>query len=200
MVVAVVAAMLSFLLPDTSQPGYNPYSIKHTKICYIIFFSPFLLGAYSGKYMSGKTPGKAWINLLMTIAGVIVYYGSIYAGQRVNSDAVMSFSVLGLLIFAFYLYKFGKGDLMSRIMEREWVYATMRVVGGLCLESYLVQGFLIKNYKQELLSLSPYFPFNILMIFVIFLVCAYLLRILSRFIGQSFKSEPYDWHAMVSLY
>ena len=63
----------------------------------------------------------------------------------------------------------------------------MRVIGGLCLEIYIVQYSLFTD------KLNFLFPLNLLIVFLEILIVAYVLRCLARIWLQTFKDADYDW-------
>lgn len=87
---------------------------------------------------------------------------------------------------------------MAEIIYRSIFGNTIiRVVGGLCLEIYLVQGFLISAISDNMNSL---FPLNIILMFLIIVIVAYLTRCLARLLLQSFREAPYNWKNIISIY
>lgn len=67
----------------------------------------------------------------------------------------------------------------------------IKSIGGLCLEIYVVQKFLILDKWNNM------FPFNILLVFIIILIGAYLTRCLARFVSQLFNDAPFEWREIV---
>lgn len=63
----------------------------------------------------------------------------------------------------------------------------MKLISGLCLEIYLVQGTLFTD------KMNGIFPLNILIMFVIVIIGAYLLRCGARIFAQTFKEGDYKW-------
>ena len=53
-------------------------------------------------------------------------------------------------------------------------------------------GFLIK--KEWF-----FFPFNLLLIFLLIVMVAYCVRCVGRWVVQTFREEDYDWHSIVKL-
>ena len=69
----------------------------------------------------------------------------------------------------------------------------MKLISGLCLEIYLVQGTLFTDKMNNL------FPLNIPIMFVIIILGAYMLRCCARIFAQTFKDGDYNWKAIIKL-
>jgi hypothetical protein len=94
----------------------------------------------------------------------------------------------------YYFYKVGVSKWAAKLYNNAIGKFVIRFVGGLCLEIYMVQSFLFTDKMNNI------FPLNILIIFIIIIVVAYLVRCFSRFISQTFKDAPYDWGKVISFY
>ena len=93
-----------------------------------------------------------------------------------------------------YLYKLGKSKVAEGLYNSRGGYFFIRFVGGLCLEIYLVQAFLFTDKMNNI------FPLNILIMFIIIIIVAYLTKCFARFVADTFKDTPYDWKKIVSKY
>ena len=49
-------------------------------------------------------------------------------------------------------------------------------------------------------KMNSLFPLNIVIMFVIIFIAAYLTRCVARFISQTLKDAPYEWGKIVSLF
>ena len=67
------------------------------------------------------------------------------------------------------------------------------MVGGLCLEIYLVQTSLFTD------KMNVVFPLNLIVMFVIIVLAAYILRCGARLFAQTFKDMDYDWRAVFKM-
>ena len=99
-----------------------------------------------------------------------------------------------LMGFLFHLYRLLSADVFVQLYQKKIVNWFILVVGGLCLESFLIH---MKLFTDRFNSI---FPFNLIIIYVAVLVAAYLLRCISRIILQTFQKEPFDWNAVFKLY
>ena len=67
-------------------------------------------------------------------------------------------------------------------------------VGGLCLESYLIQGALFTD------KMNFIWPLNLFVIILIILFCSYVVRCMARLFAQTFRTEDYEWRKIISIY
>ena len=112
-----------------------------------------------------------------------------------NGMAVLQYvSVLPLLSTVFYFYKIGDSPWMKKIYRSRAGNFVIRFIGGLCLEIYLIQFYLFTD------KMNSIFPLNILIMFLIIFVGAYLTRCLARTISQTFKDASYDWKEIIRWY
>ncbi len=68
------------------------------------------------------------------------------------------------------------------------------IVGGLCLESYLIQDSLFTDKMNGL------WPLNLFIIVVVILLCSYIVRCVARWFAQTSRTEDYNWKMIFSLY
>ena len=116
-------------------------------------------------------------------------------GTRFGHFAVFQyFSFIPLLGAMYYFYKVGESSICQRLYNSKVGNLIIRFIGGTCFEIYLVQSYLFTDKMNNL------FPLNIVIMFLIIFVVAYLTKCLARFVSQTFKDAPYNWHEMVSLY
>ena len=66
----------------------------------------------------------------------------------------------------------------------------IKLVGGLCLEIYLVQTALFTD------KMNAVFPLNLIVMFAIIVFSAYILSCSARLFAQTFKDMDYDWRAV----
>ena len=163
-------------------------------IRWLLFFDFMLLGAKMGT-MEKEIKSKPIIDTCLLLLSIICFYVLFVAGIRIRSIAfIQYFSFIPLLFAMYYFYKVGASAWAETLYKSKAGNLFVRFVGGLCLEIYMVQHFLFTDKMNSL------FPMNIIIMFVIIFVVAYLTRCVARFISQTFKETPYDWGKMVSLY
>ena len=153
---------------------------------WLIYFNFMLLGAKIGTNTK-HVERKWWINLLLAGGGIMVFY-TLYLLSIFNKylGFLDVFSYIPLLIAVYYLYHMADNIVISDEMAYKGLYFLIRFVGGLCLEAYLIQGYLITD------AFNTLFPLNLIMVFSIIIFGAYFVRCLARFISQLFKESPFD--------
>lgn len=82
---------------------------------------------------------------------------------------------------------------MERLFDTKIYGNILFIIGGLCLESYVIQYYVLETFSDKL---NGIFPLNIPIIMIAVLVAAYLLHVLSNIISQIFDSKPFDWSQM----
>ena len=92
----------------------------------------------------------------------------------------------------YYFFKVMNSKYIDSIYSKRWVYVPVRFIGGLCLEIYLVQFSLFTDNMNNL------FPLNLLIMFAIIIISAYLLRCGARLFSQTFMESDYDWHKIIA--
>ena len=102
-------------------------------------------------------------------------------------------SILPQILFVYSLHSLCQMSVMEKIYHNKYAHTFIMLVGGLCLEIYLVQPVLLTDKMNWL------FPLNLIIMFVIIIFAAYILRCLSRIWMQTFKYEDYDWKAVVKI-
>ncbi len=188
---AVLAIGLWYFLGDVKYPFAND-GLSSKWFLYFIFM---LFGSKVGLMDTSRQEKYQWRNLILAIVSIAAYYAIITLTLRIRS--IYYFHILAfvpLLTMSYFLYLWAKGSFARSIYDNRVGHFLIRFIGGLCLEIYLIQNCL---YTDKFNSL---FPLNLLIMFVIIVVAAYLLRCLARLISQTFKDAPYDWKKMVEIY
>jgi peptidoglycan/LPS O-acetylase OafA/YrhL len=158
------------------------------------FFLAMLLGAMLGVSKREWKYRLSWDFLKLMIC-IVLWYGILIMAQKIEIVQTLQIvSVVPLLGATFYFYKVCNSDLLAKIYKRKIPGAIIKVVGGLCLEIYLVQYVLFTN------KMNGIFPLNLLIMFLIIVVAAYVLRCFARIFSQTFKDADYDWKSVFKLY
>mgnify|MGYP002619492777 FL=1 len=172
--------------------GYNMYGATYFKWCHYFLF--MLLGAIMGSHPIQRNFSLKW-DLLKLIACILLFYGILISGHRWNFIHDMQvISLIPLLGTTYYFYKVCKSKLMKELYYSKWTGPFLKTISGLCLEVYLVQGVLFTD------RLNAYFPLNLLIVFVVILIVAYVLRCLARWFSQTFREADYEWREIFQLY
>ena len=200
-VVAVLSAAWFFL---ADRPvGYNMYKSANTLkgvddpmeggyLKWLLFFTTMMLGAWAGKW-SGKIKYKGWKDVMGLLVSVTLFYMLYLIPRKVYAiEWLQFFSFIPLMTCVYYFFKVMGSKVVDDIYSKLWVYVPVRFIGGLCLEIYLVQFSLFTDKMNYL------FPFNLLIMFAIIIISAYLLRCGARLFSQTFKGSDYEWQKIIA--
>lgn len=172
--------------------GYNMYGNTYYK--WVHYFLFMLLGATLGSTNSILNC-EIKTDTLKLIISLVTFYGIQILGR--NNETAEQFQIvtlIPLLGITYYFYKCSNSFFFKKIYENKFTGTVIKIIGGLCLEIYLVQYALFTD------KMNSIFPINIIVMFVIISIAAYVLRCLSRIFSQTFKEQDYDWKAVFSLY
>lgn len=161
---------------------------------WVYYFLFMLLGAMFG-ISQKQWKIKLLPDLIKLSICIILFYIPLFLGKKI--ELVSTFQIVCLIpLFGaiFYFYKICNNPLLMKIYNHKYAGAFIKTVGGLCLEIYLVQGVLFTDKMNQI------FPANLLVMFVIIVVVAYILRCFSRFFAQTFKEADYNWKEIVKVY
>lgn len=185
-----IICILWYLLIDRPV-DYNMYGATYFKWGHYFLF--MLMGAMMG--ISKRTwKFNLKFDLLKLIVSLVLYYGFLFLGRRnVEIREWQILSLIPLLFIVVYFYKVCSSDTLKNIYNTEYIGWGMKLISGLCLEIYLVQGTLFTDKMNNL------FPLNIPIMFVIIILGAYMLRCCARIFAQTFKDGDYNWKAIIKL-
>lgn len=173
-------------------PGFNMYD--DYKIRWLLFFNYMLLGAKMGTLVN-DIKSKPVVDACLLLLSIVCFYVLYIVGLRIRNVAFLQFfSFIPLLCAVYYFYKIGASHWAERLYKNKTGKFFIRFVGGVSLEIYMIQYFLLTDKMNDL------FPLNILIMFVIIVFVAYLTRCLARLISQTFKETPYEWRRIIELY
>ncbi len=157
-----------------------------------------LLGALCGNSAMERQQGeedsakKSFIwDGLGILASVISFYIIYVFTQTPEKEEIQLFSLLPLAGICYFSWRFCNSKPMIYLIKSHYLGAVLLFIGGLCLEIYLIQGFVFTN------SLNYLFPINIPIIMLAVVISAYIVRCLSRAFLQTFEKEDYRWLEIV---
>ena len=160
---------------------------------WIPYFAAMLLGAVMGLKRK-ELKYHAWWDFAKLILCFIVFYAIQFAAKVYKPIAPWQVvTLLPLMGITVYLYKWCNNGWMKRVYQSKWGNVIVMFVGGLCLESYLIQYSLFTD------KMNGIWPLNILVIVLVILLCSYVVRCAARLFGQTFRTEPYEWKKVFSL-
>lgn len=186
----LISLVWYFVIDKTAD--YNMYGNTYFKWCHYFLF--MLLGAIMGSHpIQRKISLK--IDTIKLMICVLLFYGVLISGRKweiVHDFQVIS--LLPLLGITYYFYKICKSNRFLSLYENRFIGPIIKTISGLCLEVYLVQGVLFTDKFNDL------FPLNLLLVFMIILVIAYILRCMARWFTQTFREADYEWKQIFSVF
>ena len=153
---------------------------------WFVYFSFMLFGAILGQRRNdlGSFSPYYCISLLFcTFAWYLVVYYT-------NRSVWQICSVIPLFGVVYSFYMIGRCELVTSLFTSKVWGSLASSIGGLCLECYLVQKYVITD------KLNFMFPMNILIIILLVLIVSYCVHILSQIISQLFDSKPFDYRSL----
>ena len=164
------------------------------------YFMAMLMGAAASVSMRKQAEDdkqhSGWLYLGLLIVTFVFYYGYQLVGHRyliLNDFQIVLLPALLGMIYSFY--KLCSNDKILKIYQSKYVNWAMYGISACCLEIYL-SGSWSFGVGLKLIHL---FPLNIIVTFLLIFVVAYLVKVFSNFLSQTFKTEKYDWKGMVKL-
>lgn len=175
----------------------NMYGADYFK--WSVFFLYMIAGAYMGLVKNKRETyhGLTFIkSMTLFIICVISFYGLYWFKCKIGMvyDILQMLSIIPLMGITFSLYSLcNTSKLLNLYNGMKYVKFMIRFIGGLCLEIYLIQSLLFTDKWNGI------FPFNIVLMFILILMAAYVTRCISRIWSQTFKDSNYDWKAIISF-
>ena len=182
---------------DDISGNNNMYGACYFKWCHYFLF--ILLGAIVGlhnsiPYINIETH-KLSLTSIKLLFSIVTFYALCWFKQKNGIyDFLQIASLLPLLYICYYFYALCNTKQAKAIYNHLFIGGTIKTIGGLCLEIYLVQYSLFTDKMNNI------FPLNLLITFVTILIAAYLLRCMARIWSQTFKTENYNWKEIIKLY
>lgn len=163
---------------------------------WIPYFAFMLMGAWLGlKVKNGTVTVKTkWADLIGLLLCLIVFYGIQFLAKKNSLIAPWQIVTLPFLVgIVYYFWKCCNADFFKNIYSNNLGHRVIMLIGGLCLESYLIQFYLFTD------KLNWLFPLNLFIITAYILVVAYLCRCLARMFIQTFRTEDYQWKKVFEI-
>lgn len=175
---------------DVSSKGL--YGIT-TLFRWIPYFAAMLIGAYIGMKRK-ELEYRPWMDFVKLVACVAVFYGFQFGAKVYRPIAPWQIvTLLPLMGIIVYFYKCCHAQWLTNLYYSKYGNRIVMFVGGLCLESYLIQGVLFTS------KMNGIWPLNLVVIVVVILACSYVVRCLARIFLQTFHTEDYDWKKVFSM-
>ena len=157
-----------------------------------------LIGASVAK--QERTHDKKKYPILLSVFVLLVLLGLYYGYQLIEKRyAFLDYGQLilapVLLALVYCIYKICDSEAFLSFYSNKLAHNLIYWVSALCLEVYLCQHWILPTGA----SFIHYFPVNVILSFITIGFAAYLLKVASNFLSQTFRTEDYDWKKMVSL-
>lgn len=163
---------------------------------WIPYFAFMLMGAYMGRRFNPVAPKKekSWLNFCIMTLCLFLFYSIQFLAKKDMSVAPMQIvTLIPLLGIVVFFYKWCKSDFFSKIYQKTWGNKLIMFVSGICLESYLIQSVLFTD------KMNGIWPLNILLIFVVIIICSYFVRCVARLFSQTFEEGNYNWESIFKI-
>lgn len=170
---------------------YNMYGNTYFKWCHYFLF--MLMGAILGINHKERTYSFKW-DTFKLVSSIAIYYTYLFIGRKITIvNEFQILSLIPLLMTVFYFYKICNSNTLKHCYKHRIGGYCIRLIGGLCLEIYLIQGALFTDQMNFI------FPLNLIIMFGIILIGAYLLRCCARIFSQTFKDGEYNWKDIIKI-
>lgn len=160
---------------------------------WIPYFAAMLIGAIVGRRRM-ELKYHAWWDFVKLMVCLTVFYGIQFGAKMYKPIApwqiVTLFPLMGITI---YFYKCCHASWLTNLYQTRYGNWVIMFIGGLCLESYLIQLPLFTDKMNDI------FPLNLIIIVVVILACSYLVRCIARIFQQTFQTEDYDWEKVFRM-
>lgn len=179
-----------FFSIERSQ-GFNMYGGESGYLKWFLYSVYMLQGAIAGMNMNNLkvNPKK---DLILLFVSLICFYSLYILPRKIYAiEFLQVFNFIPLMGITLYLYKVCTSDWVKKVYNNKYIYFIVRLIGGLCLEIYLIQSSLFTDKMNSL------FPLNLVIMLLIIVVGAYITRCVSRIFSQTFKEEPYNWKKVI---
>lgn len=184
--VSVVLIGYFFMLDLTASVMYA--AVPYMRIYYFLFM---LLGAVVAVREEKEiSPLKSGI---YSMSGLILYY--ICMGVYKIDSFYCNFQIVSLLplLFAIYwIYRFCNTHFICRLIDGKYG-ALIYFISSLTLEIYMVQYAIFTDKMNEL------FPLNIIIIYILIFIAAYVLKCLSHIFSQIFSNEKFCFKSVYQV-
>lgn len=193
----IIFCMGLYFLWDKPE-RWNIYGATYYK--WVYYFIYMLQGAIVGFMMKNKSisPTKPQREMPLLVLFIIVFYFFCSFKKSVSLNYLQIFSFIPLLGITYYVYKLCKTNYVLSLMNHTFVGSIIKFIGGMCLEIYICQIFLL-NYEPLMNMVKKACPVGFLLMIIVIILVAYCLKCLSNIWMQTFKDGDYSWNAVFKI-
>ena len=142
------------------------------------------MGAYTSVKMRRKSvQNHVLMNSIGLFVSTISYFAVNYLIKNYNLYNVQWIVFIPISILPLFAYRVLSSKIFIRLYYSRYWGTTIRFIGALCLEIFLVQIPIISDVLNFL------FPLNLVIIFICIIIIAYLIRSIGRLAVQTFNKE-----------
>lgn len=186
----IVIVWFFFIEKHTDSSFYGDNSFFR----WSFYFLFMLLGAISGVYQK-KITNHFINNLVVLTLFILIFYVMLYYSRlNVIPKQIEIISLFPLLGMTLYFYKLGSTKIFMNIYNHKIFGTAIKIIGGLCLEIYLVQSSLLTDIMNDI------FPLNLIVMFIVILIAAYILRCAANLFSQIFRQQNLNYKEIFRLY
>lgn len=172
----------------------NDHNPEHWKVP--LFFPVMMFGAIMGMKTEVVVKSSCKDLICCFVSACLVTGATAVAARYVGVWTAIARVVLlmSILMFVYFAFRACSLSVLQKLRGGR-IESGVRIVGGLCLDFYLVKVALISG------RLNFLFPLNIPLMLIYLLLIAYVNRCVGRIIQQTFDAEkrPYDWPKVFAL-
>ena len=188
--ISCVIIFIWYFFEDRSA-GYNMYDITYYKWGFNFLF--VLFGAILGISKKREIIFSFKKDSALLIISVIIYYGLLFLRKYELFNQLQIISLIPLLSITYYFYKVCNAGWLINLYQSKYIGWVMRLISILTLEIYIVQYQLFTDKFNHL------FPLNLIIVFIIIVMAAYVVKVFSRILSQIFKEAPMDWKPIFKI-
>lgn len=186
--VSTIIIISNFLILDQT------HSVMYADIPFmrIYYFSFMMLGAITA--LKKNRNNSTVKSITYAVISVIIYY--VCMGIYKIDPFYCRFQILSIipLLFTIYwIYQFCNTEKVYNILNKKICGRIVYYISCLTLEIYMVQYAIFTD------KLNFMFPFNILVVYVLIFIAAYILKCFSNLFVQVFNDKPFNIKAIYTL-
>lgn len=153
---------------------------------WVFFFLFMLQGAVMGSKFHNYKYNK-WVLIKLTLCLIAFYSFHILQNNLSWIVDLQYLSIIPLMGIIYYAYLFCCASFWRKIYENKIAGQAIFILGGLCLDCYLVQYFSLTD------KLNWLFPLNIPLIMAFILCVSYIVNFTAALFSQTFQKRDYDY-------
>lgn len=163
---------------------------------YVCFFSIMMLGSYCAIHREKIKSTQIKKNIILSVISFILFYAiqAIGKGQETPLYYIQVISLIPLHTFIYYFYKTIDAEWCNKFMNLKIIRYIIMSISALTLEIYLV------GFRSINTSFNSLFPLNLLLIFLIICIQAYILKILTNILIQILENDNFNLKKIFKLF